>query len=636
MDELHKATSEIDVQSLPKICIEKMLKVICNNLGYRFGTVIKADGRVFARCNLPEDCPEQVNKAIAQVLSSLSGEAIKTGRIVVFRDALSDPCLAPWRELIGPYNIKTMVWIPLLSEGRAHGTWVLCDTQIRDVSEEELRTLGQIGAMISIIIPSDQCTDHLDQQTEGPGKEITETICDLQLYSRELIEVSLDPLVTFDAGGIILDVNSATVQATGKSRDELIGTRFADHFTYPERAYSGAMQVFETGQVRDYELMMKAADGRETIVAYNASVYRDLNGDVVGAFAALRDITERKRAEEKIKESEKRLKIILDRLQTGVVIIDAETHKITDINSMAAEIIGAPKEEIVGRVCHKFICPSEVGKCPITDLGQSIDNSEREMINAHGKTIPVLKTVTSITLDAHPYIIDSFIDISDRKRADEEKEALINRLDKMNQKLEQSNKELQDFVYVSSHDLREPLRKILIFGRLLEETLAGKLDDDQQENFEFMIDGANKMQEIVDAVLSYSSVITGAKPSEVVNMNIIIDDLENLELADRLEETAGTIIVPEPLPPVYADPSQVHHLLQHLIVNGLKYHQQGKLPEITIRASELDSMVRAVVEDNGIGIARDHYDDVFTMFRRLHPRKDYEGTGIGLTICKRI
>jgi PAS domain S-box-containing protein len=139
-------------------------------------------------------------------------------------------------------------------------------------------------------------------------KQAEREIQNFQRYNRGLIETSLDPLVTFDQKGIILDVNEATIRATGRTREELIGTPFADYFTDPERAYKGAMVVFETGEVRDYELVMKAKDGTETIVAYNASLYRDQAGKVMGAFAAARDITILKRSEAEVRRERDKVK----------------------------------------------------------------------------------------------------------------------------------------------------------------------------------------------------------------------------------------------------------------------------------------------------------------------------------------
>ncbi|MBW1896169.1 MAG: response regulator, partial [Deltaproteobacteria bacterium] len=128
------------------------------------------------------------------------------------------------------------------------------------------------------------------------------------------------------------------------------------------------------------------------------------------------EMTSRMRAEEGLRESEERLRKILDSLQVGAVIIDAETHVVVDANPLALELIGVPKEQVVGQVCHKFICPAEEGRCPVSDLGQTVDKSERVILNAKGETIPVLKTVTSVLLNGRQYLIDSFVDITEQKQ----------------------------------------------------------------------------------------------------------------------------------------------------------------------------------------------------------------------------
>ncbi|RLG28820.1 hypothetical protein DRO03_08890, partial [Methanosarcinales archaeon] len=146
----------------------------------------------------------------------------------------------------------------------------------------------------------------------------------LRYVERELQLISIDSLVMFDQEGIILDVNDAMSRVTGRSIDELIGTPFIDYFTDPERAYKGAMLTFDTGEVRDYELVMKSRDGTETVVSYNASVYKDQKGDVIGAFAAARDITERKNAEIALRESKAELDLIFQIAADGMCVIDAD------------------------------------------------------------------------------------------------------------------------------------------------------------------------------------------------------------------------------------------------------------------------------------------------------------------------
>jgi signal transduction histidine kinase len=206
------------------------------------------------------------------------------------------------------------------------------------------------------------------------------------------------------------------------------------------------------------------------------------------------------------------------------------------------------------------------------------------------------------------------------------------------EKLEQSNRQLQEFAYVASHDLREPLRKISSFGRLLQDSLQDKLTADDKENFDFMIDGAQRMQQMIEALLTYSRVTTHGTEFGPVDLNLIIEQLRTLELGAKLEEIPGSSIdTPEPLPVVFGDAIQMRQLLQNLIANGMKYQPKGAVPKIVVTAGKTeDNMIKIEVTDNGIGIKEEYYNTVFTMFRRLHSRSEYEGTGIGLAVCKRI
>ncbi|MCP4543825.1 MAG: STAS domain-containing protein [Chloroflexi bacterium] len=134
--------------------------------------------------------------------------------------------------------------------------------------------------------------------------------------------------------------------------------------------------------------------------------------------------TQHKQVEEALRKSKERSKVLLDSIQAGVVVIDAETHKIIDANLTATEMIGADHKEIIDCVCHEFICPAQEGKCPITDMGQNVDRSERMLIDIQGKRIPILKTVVPKILDGRRYLIESFFDITERKQAEKEQERL--------------------------------------------------------------------------------------------------------------------------------------------------------------------------------------------------------------------
>jgi signal transduction histidine kinase len=210
-------------------------------------------------------------------------------------------------------------------------------------------------------------------------------------------------------------------------------------------------------------------------------------------------------------------------------------------------------------------------------------------------------------------------------------------LEQMVEKLNQSNQQLQEFTYVASHDLREPLRKISSFGQLLMASLGDRLEGDDKENLDFMVDGAGRMQQMIEALLTYSRVTSKGVDFEPVDLNKVVDELRDFELSVKLEETHTRLNVPGPLHHVNCDPTQIRQLLQNLIANGLKYQKKGNAPEITIRSALQDgNMVRIEVQDNGIGIKEDQFKNIFVMFKRLHSRQEYEGTGIGLAVCKKI
>jgi len=273
----------------------------------------------------------------------------------------------------------------------------------------------QEGGVVGAFAAARDITEHKSAEQE---------IENLQRYNRGLIETSLDPLVTFDKDGIILDVNGATIKATGRTRKELIGTPFADYFTDPEKAYKGAMRTFETGEVRDYELVMKAEDGTETVVSYNASVYMDQAGDVVGAFAAARDITEQKNAEIALRESKAELDLIFRIAADGMCVIDADFN-IVRVNKTFIRMVDLDEAEIIGKKCYNVfggeLCHSK--ECPLETMKVGGQFAEHESVKARsdGKEIPVIVNAARLDRDGKFVgIVEDFKDITERKQAEEE------------------------------------------------------------------------------------------------------------------------------------------------------------------------------------------------------------------------
>ena len=206
-------------------------------------------------------------------------------------------------------------------------------------------------------------------------------------------------------------------------------------------------------------------------------------------------------------------------------------------------------------------------------------------------------------------------------------------LHKTTAELERSNRELEQFAYVASHDLQEPLRMVSSYAELLAQRYEGKLDADGDEFIGYAVDGARRMQALINDLLTYSRVSTRGKQFEPADCEAILERaLANLQMACEESEAAVTH---DPLPAVTADERQLVQVFQNLIGNAVKFRGDRR-PEIHVGAARDDGAWRFSVRDNGIGIDRRHADRIFVMFQRLHGRQEYSGAGIGLAICKKI
>jgi signal transduction histidine kinase len=200
--------------------------------------------------------------------------------------------------------------------------------------------------------------------------------------------------------------------------------------------------------------------------------------------------------------------------------------------------------------------------------------------------------------------------------------------------LSRSNAELEQFAYVASHDLQEPLRMVASYTQLLKQRYEGRLDADADDFIGYAVEGATRMQSLIEDLLEYSRISTRGKDPEPLDAEGALEDaVRNLKAT--IEET-GAIVTHDPLPTVMVDPTQMTQLLQNLIGNAVKFRREGDTPRVDVSARRDDDEWRFAVRDNGIGIDPQYFDRVFTVFQRLHARQEYDGSGIGLSICKRI
>jgi PAS domain S-box-containing protein len=351
--------------------------------------------------------------------------------------------------------------------------------------------------------------------------------------------------------------------------------------------------------------------------------------------------------EEELRGAKTLLEKTYESLDEMVFVVEPVDRTIISCNQAVERIFGYSQEEVLG--CSTE--PLYVDKRAYQELGLEIFSSldrmgiysgQIDLKRKDGTIFPAECTIKEILDDSgHRTGVVSIVrDITERKRSEEKIKEYI-------QRLEQSNRELDEFAYVASHDLQEPLRKVQTFGDRLRTKFADSLTQDGLDYLERMISASSRMQNLIDALLAYSRLTTREKLFMPVNLaETTAQALSNLET--RIERSEGTVQVND-LPTVEADDQQMLQLIQNLLGNALKFHREGVPPQVKINARIIaaqkdrrskkfprDGLCEIRVEDNGIGFDKKYLDRVFSPFQRLHGRSEYEGVGMGLAICRKI
>ena len=462
-------------------------------------------------------------------------------------------------------------------------------------------------------------------------------------YTRSLIEASLDPLVTISADGKITDVNQATENATGISRDRLIGSDFSTYFTEPEKARQGYRQVFSGGLVRDYPLTLRHASGSAMEVLYNATVFRNASGEVEGVFAAARDITERKQAEEALHCSESRYRSLVTATAQIVWTTDPDGQVVDDM-PMWREYTGMTWEQIAGAGWLNSLHPDDRSRTEQVwgkawrnreryDTEYRIRSQDGEYRTFSVRGVPVVESDGTVR-----EWVGTCTDITDRKLAEEQVRKLNDELEQRviqrTAQLEAANKELEAFTYSVSHDLRAPLRHISGFSKMLTEEFSESLPPDAQHHVQRIQEGTRRMGQLVDDLLNLGRVGRKDLSLQVAGLRSIIDDVIaslKSDVADReVEWKIGD------LPYVECDTALIQQVFQNLLSNALKFTRPRAHAMIEIGQEQRGGQSVVYVRDNGVGFSMKYADKLFGVFQRLHRAEDFEGTGVGLATVQRI
>ena len=455
------------------------------------------------------------------------------------------------------------------------------------------------------------------------------------LYTRSLIEASLDPLVTISPEGKITDVNKAGEIVTGRSRAELIGTDFSNYFTEPEKAREGYQQVFQKGTATDYPLALCHRDGHVTDVLYNASVYRNEKGEVLGVFAAARDITERKRVE---LEREQYFKFFNS--STDLMCIADPNGCFKKINPACSRTLGYAESELLAKPFVEFVYPD--------DRQETLDEMARQIqrgysLKFENRYLCKDGSFRWLSWGAN-FIKDEGItyatarDITELKQAEDKINELNRNLERRvverTAQLEAANKELEAFSYSVSHDLRTPLRAIDGFSHVLLDDYVDKLDDEGKRLLNVVRDNSQRMGKLIDDILNFSRTSRLEMTFSEIDMeglaHSVIEELQPLIAGRQMQ------VEIEKIPQAMGDPAMMHQIFVNLLSNAIKFSHFKEHAMIKMGSYvEADETVY-FVRDNGAGFNMQYADKLFGAFQRLHGMDEFEGTGIGLAIVKRI
>jgi PAS domain S-box-containing protein len=433
-----------------------------------------------------------------------------------------------------------------------------------------------------------------------------------------------------DPGGLIVSWNAGAERIKGFTADEIIGHNFSCFFP-PEDIQRGrpdeVLRITAASGRHEEHGMRVRKDGSRFLASVVFTALRDSAGDLRGFSEFSHDLSESK-------ESEAKYRALLEAAPDAMVVVN-QTGEIVLLNVRAEKQFGYSRDELVGQRV-KNIIPEGFAERLIADGTRSAADALAQQIGTgieliarrkDGSEFPI-EIMLSPLENAEGILVTAAIrDISMRKEAETHLATTV-------EELKRSNDELQQFAYVSSHDLQEPLRMVASYTQLLAKRYKGRLDADADEFITFAVDGCNRMQGLIQDLLAYSRAGSSGKVlSDVSSEEALQTALTNLRTTI---EQSGAMVTHDSLPAIKTDKIQLTQVLQNLVGNAIKY-RRAEAPRVHVSANKnCENEWIFSVRDNGLGIDPQYFERIFILFQRLHGRNEFEGTGIGLAICKKV
>ncbi len=541
-----------------------------------------------------------------------------------------------------------------------------------DVFEDVEQYLDAYGSRRFIHVMKTAVRDHEDRVTGIQGvflditaeREAEQALRQNEQRYRALMETSRVAIVTATDEDRIFDCNPAAEAMFGYTMAELQGvslTRLMPE-RYREKHRRAFRRFIETGGPSiagaTVEIHGQRRDGTEFPLELSIASWRSPEGRVWFA-GIMRDVTERSKSEQAIKDSEALYHSLVESLPLNVLRKDVE-GRITFGNQRFFEFADMEPAATIGKTDHDLYPSALADQYRADDLRVIATGEILERVEAHhtpnGRTVyvEVFKAPVRAADGSIVGVQILFWDVTERKEAEDalrnartdleqrvqQRTVMLTRANEAlragNAELARANAELQDFAYIASHDLQEPLRKIQSFSQRIKDKFSDAIPEQGRDYLDRLHNAASRMSGLISDLLELSRVTTKAKPFSRVDLKALAQDVVG-DLEARLEMAGGRVEVGE-LPVLEGDPTQLRQLLQNLIGNALKFHRKGVAPVVLI-AGESDPAAgscRVSVADNGIGFDEKYASRIFAVFQRLHGKSAYEGTGIGLAICRKV
>jgi PAS domain S-box-containing protein len=442
-----------------------------------------------------------------------------------------------------------------------------------------------------------------------------------------LIRCAPLPVTVIDRNGTVNVWNPAAEEILGWGKEEVLGNALSQVLPGEGGGLAAVLErsLDEEGVV-GAELRQERKDGATVDLRIYSAPLTDEENRVQGVVGMLTDVTERNLIIEAFRESKERFQSAFVYAPIGIAIVRFD-GRFLRVNPAFCRMMGYTEAELL-RMTWKGLV--HLDDAPLASRQDEAPSMQQELrfLHKQGQVVHV-QWNTSLVRDSAgqpQYQIGQIVDITESKNAEE-------RIRQYASDLETSNRDLQHFAYVASHDLQEPLRMIRGFLELLARRYEGKLDETADEYIGFAVDGATRMQNLIRGMLAYSRLGTHGKSFATVETETALSQaLLNLQVA---VEESGASVTHDAMPVVPADDTQLTQLFQNLIGNAIKFRSENS-PKVHVTVGDKNEEWEFAVTDNGIGFDPKHADRIFNMFQRLHGPTKYPGTGIGLALCKRI